>query len=151
MLCLKYPAGRRQGARIAGKLKRKVIRLGVAGTLAALSVAAVGIPAQAADVQPAKPGIAVESAALPAANAPSFVEAAGLPEVGGEVFVSHGGGGGSGEVKVGYQWLRNGVSDPGRHRARPWCGCARCWQAAQLPGHLLPDRAQVRHADLQQH
>ncbi|MGO4803923.1 hypothetical protein AB4089_02220 [Arthrobacter sp. 2MCAF15] len=92
-------------------MKRRVIRLGVAGTLAALSVSAVGIPAHAADVQPAKPGTAVEATALPAVKTPAFVEAAGIPEVGGEVFISHGGG--SVDAKVSYQWLRNGVPIPG--------------------------------------
>ena len=93
-------------------MNRKVIRLGVAGTLAALAVSAVGIPAQAADIQPAKQGITTE-ASLPAASAPAYVELPGFPEVGGEVGISHGGGSGSGSTKVSYQWLRNGVVIPG--------------------------------------
>ncbi|SDL53573.1 hypothetical protein [Arthrobacter sp. ok362] len=97
-------------------MKRRIIRLGVAGTLAALAVSAVGIPAQAADTQPAKPGLTTEAASLPAASAPAYVELQGFPEVGGQVGISHGYGSNSGlngPTKVSYQWLRNGVAIPG--------------------------------------
>lgn len=93
-------------------MQRKVIRLGVAGTLAALAVSAVGIPAQAADIQPAKPGITTVAAALPAASAPASVELetyyAGVGRsIRTDYFIP------GGAVRLAYQWLRNGVPIPG--------------------------------------
>ena len=100
-------AGIRRGLIHGGKLKRKIIRLGVAGTLAALAVSAVGIPAQAADVQPAKPGISTEATAAQPAAGVAVVE--GLTEVGRMLIAGFTGPVGGGSDAPKYQWMRNGV------------------------------------------
>ncbi|MET3922502.1 hypothetical protein [Arthrobacter sp. UYEF20] len=93
-------------------MKRVVLRLGAAGTLAALAVSAVGIPAKAAD-QPAKPGISTEAAALSALKTPSYVEIGSNPEVGANFVASYGRYDNKVPTKDTYQWFRSGVSVPG--------------------------------------
>lgn len=97
------------GLYIGGKLHSKTIRLGAAGAIAALAVSAVGLPARAA--QPLAPAISIEAATLPQVQAPASVQLSGVPQVGMDLFISFRGG--SPEMKVAYQWLRNGVTVKG--------------------------------------
>lgn len=101
-------------------MKRKVIRLGAAGTIAALSVSVVGLPAQAADVQPAKPGVATEAAALATVAAPPAVAVSGAPDIGQQLYANDASGLAgvpspwtTQGTKRTFQWLRNGVIIPG--------------------------------------
>jgi hypothetical protein len=105
---------------IGGKLKRTIIRLGVAGTLAALSVTALGIPAQAAEAKPARPGIATEAAVFRSVAAPPAVAFwFDAPDIGSLLSVDVGYRVGKPDpwstpgTKLSYQWLRNGAVIPG--------------------------------------
>ncbi len=106
-------------------MKRAVVRLGVAGTLAVLSLSAVGIPAQAADTQPARPGVSTEAAVLRSVAAPAAVTMFGQASINHQLWADDGTPPGwasasypkdpwsSPGTTKSYQWLRDGVAIPG--------------------------------------